>query len=192
MTFSVHWSDCSHVTIARIECLIRHQCQKCDTAMSQLWQTLTVTFTRHSPTSEQRSSTWSQYPSLNWSQSRTASPAVFSSERDCCSCSTVWPTPVVPRSRTDRESCCRTDSSGRRYKTCPHSSPLSRHRNITTVITDHFSGPGGTISRLCVHVCVQTMVVSYVRINFGEKIVIINDFISLRMYRRTVAQTITF
>ena len=37
----------------------------------------------------------------------------------CCNCSTAWPTPAAPRSRTGRGSCCRIGSSGHRYRTCP-------------------------------------------------------------------------
>ena len=70
--------------------------------------------------------TESQPPALNWLPT-WPSLAVSSSETDCCNCWTVWPTPTAPRSRTGRESCCRTGSSGHRYRTCQSSSSSRSH-----------------------------------------------------------------
>lgn len=66
-----------------------------------------------------RSTVKSLPPVLNSSPTLTQpSPVTSSSESDCCNCWTVWPTPAAPRSRTGTGSCCRTGSSGHRYKTC--------------------------------------------------------------------------
>ena len=52
---------------------------------------------------------------------RSTSVASSSAIDYCCSCSTVSPIPAALRSRIGRGSCCRTGSSGHRYRTCPHS-----------------------------------------------------------------------